>query len=38
MINNIKKALKTTNAVKDASMTAPRKLPDFSQQIIESDF
>ena len=35
---NIKEALKTTNAVKDASMAMPRKLPKFSQQVIESDF
>ena len=29
--------MKTTNAVKDASMTMPRKLPNFSQQIMESE-
>jgi len=36
--NNIKEALKTTGAVKDTGMTLPRKLPNFPQQIIESDF
>ena len=35
--NNIKEALKTTSAVKDTSMTLPRKLPNFPQQIIESE-
>ena len=37
-LNNIIKALKATYTVEDTSMAIPRKLPNFPQKIIETDF